>query len=258
MSQYYFKANLTNDEIRIFLDAHKSSSNECLFKNQQKLAMHRFSPGQKVEVMYKNQYFMGTIVHLFDEFYFRVEIDILKVSICCNSTSQNILPLKFCDQNDLKLEVDSNNSGNNFDWDDYLSGEKLRLRKELKMNSWIAIDSTNFNSLTTRHVQNLCEKFKLGSYLECVNPFDASEILVGRIYRRVKHLLYIYILNLEIIWVYTVNSYDLYPLGWCEMNNYNRFVVPIEILKNREQFKINFDLRRDIDSIPYLTQFKGI
>jgi hypothetical protein len=126
-------------------------------------------------------------------------------------------------------------------------------------------DQSLFSSIISRHLTNICDKYKIGSYLECVNPMNSNEICIGQIKLRVKHLLFIRIYSSSSssssltsndihLNVFTQNSFDLFPVGWCEMNNYKNFLLP-----NHFKNKINQNevYRSDLAKVPYLARFNG-
>ena len=236
-----------------------------LFKNQQKFYSHRFQIGHMFEVLYENMFYVAHIVELSNEHYFKVKLHVKEREIYLHftSTSQNIFPFKWCEQNMLKLQLPHDwPTGKRFSWDDYIRFCNRTNEMEIK-DFYIGADQSLFSSITSCHLKNICEKYKIGSYLECVNPNNSNEICVGQIKLRVKHLLFIRIYSrdsadnedLFSLKIFTQNSFDLFPVGWCEMNNYKNFILPIHFTKEIITSKDVY--RTDLNKVPYLARFSG-
>jgi hypothetical protein len=67
-----------------------------------------------------------------------------------------------------------------FNWDEYIS---LCNKNKTVFDDFLYVgaDQSLFSSIISRHLTNICEKYKLGSYLECVNPLNLDEICIGQI-----------------------------------------------------------------------------
>lgn len=82
--------------------------------------------------------------------------------------------------------------------------------------------------------QLAAEKFTVGAYLECVDPTSGGDVIcLAQIKARVEHLVFLELMYLrrrsrrgdgqqqqQQLFVFTVDSCDLFPLGWAEMNNF--------------------------------------
>ena len=234
-----------------------------LFKHQQKFYTHRFQVGHMIEVLYENKFYVASIVELLNEHYFKVKLhgrETDQVYLYFTPTSQFIFPIKWCEQNLLKLELPNDWHANKyFNWDNYISLCNKRNEMEIK-DFYIGADQSLFSSIISRHLTSICEKYKIGSYLECANPMNSNEICVGQIKLRVKHLLFIRIYssssseNSTILNVFTQNSFDIFPIGWCEMNNYKNFILPIHFKNPVSKIDV---YRFDLGKVPYLARFNG-
>ena len=238
-----------------------------LFKNQQKFPKsytHRFQIGHMIEVLYENKFYVAHIVELLKE-YFKVKLHTNnEIYVYFTPTSQHIFPIKWCEQNMLNLELPNKwpKEKGFFNWDEYIV--LCNKKSELPENFYVGADQSLFSLIISRHLTNICEKYKVGFYLECVNPLRPNEICIGQIKLRVKHLLFIKIFsnsseeNAE-LYIFTQNSFDLFPCGWCEMNEYKNFVLPshfnVQTSFSNNNCKDGF--RSDSDKIPYLMQFNG-
>jgi hypothetical protein len=227
------------------------------FKNQQKFYSHRSQIGHMIEVLYENKFYIAHIVELLNEHYFKVKLHLVEdIYLYFTPTSQYIFPFKWCELNSLALELPVDWCKDKcFNWDEYIS---LCNKNKTVFEDFLFVgaDQSLFSSIIARHLTNICEKYKLGSYLECVNPLNLDEICIGQIRLRVRHLLFIkiYSNSEQNLFIFTQNSFDLFPIGWSEMNNYKNFVLPIEF----QNFCVDKSyFRSDIEKIPYLVKFNG-
>jgi hypothetical protein len=199
--------------------------------------------------------------------------------------NHTIFPCNWCLQNNLKLELpfewynqkreDLEKNPNYFDWDLYIDilNKNDENEKIVNFNQMTDISLLNWS---TRQLNQLNDKFLIGSYLEFVlpndNENDGKMICLGKICAKVGHL--IYVKNVENIkyhqnntetklYIFTIDSLDLYPVGWCEMNNYKSNYYNSTFLKQQQQpsettIQLNTIIRDDFFKIPALAQFKSI
>jgi len=239
---------------------------------------HHFKRNYLMECLYKNKFYVAKVVEILNDNCFKIELDSFemnKMITFYSSNSTSLFPCKWCKQNNLKLETPSGWPRDKpFDWDSYLA--ILNEKSELKHTLTIELDLFNWS----RNLNQLSDRFQLGMYLECVDPSvettdsqENSVIRLGQIRAKLAHLIFVKIIsNYDSIseqlrddsfCVYTVDSYDLYPIGWCEMNNYygdkqthlKFYKYPIH-LSNQEYLK-RIQMRSDLLHLNLLAKFKG-
>ena len=87
---------------------------------------------------------------------------------------QSLCTFKWCEQNLLKLETPNDWPVNKcFHWDNYISFCNKKNEMEIK-DFYAGADHSLFSSIISRHLTNICDKYKIGSYLEILslNPFN--------------------------------------------------------------------------------------
>ncbi len=248
---------------------------------------HHFKLNYLMECLYMNKFYVAKVIEILNDNCFKIELNskdltINKTITFYSSNSTSLFPCKWCIQNNLKLEtpLDWSYKEKSFDWDiytDYLN--KTAMDKTYTQTT----DLNLFN--WSRGLNQMSEKFQLGMYLECVDPEVANEneseeeknqiIRLGQIKAKLAHLLFIKIIrnysdfNEQFIdnsfSIFTVDSYDLFPVGWCEMNNYYNdnelhykfYKYPLSLISN--EFLKNIEIRSDlILRFNFLSKFKSI
>lgn len=126
-------------------------------------------------------------------------------------------------------------------------------------------------SASTSNSSCLSDKFQIGMYLECVDPLNDSQIVLAKIFAKIEHVIFVkFIQNshefeandtLE-LQVYTIDSHDLFPIGWCELNsfypdNLNKTLNNVNSLDQNSNSNNRDLIRSDFKNIPLLSQFKS-
>jgi hypothetical protein len=221
------------------------------------------------------------------------------------SSFHTLFPCKWCSSNNLRLQTpsgwSSEHANEQFDWDIYLAQVN---QKHIDSNPLKQINDSNLfpwlnnnNSSTT-----IADKFQLGMYLECVDNREittlkkellvaqdyvlSSRICLAQIKARLGNLLFLELVeysrissakarsneDTEDLLIYTYDSTDIYPTGWCEMNNYYpcsesyfKNYISIDQISFQKNSKENKDpiimpmvTQSNIMKSPYLSQFKSL
>uniref|UniRef100_A0A452RC30 Scm like with four mbt domains 1 n=1 Tax=Ursus americanus TaxID=9643 RepID=A0A452RC30_URSAM len=207
-----------------------------LFKDKQVISTHSFSVNMKLEAVDPWSPFgisPATVVKVFDEKYFLVEMDDLRPenharrSFVCHADSPGIFPVQWSLKNGLHISPPPGYAGQDFDWADYL--------KQL----WFAEASISEH------------EFKENMKLEAVNPLLPEEVCVATITAVRGSYLWLQLEGSKKPvpeCIVSVESMDIFPLGWCETNghplsaprrargrlSYHLVVTVHEGLKNQE------------------------
>ena len=219
------KENLNSD------DASSADVNQHELRNEQRLS--HLELNYLCECLYRNKFYVARVTQVLQDVYFKVELDtdtflekkVLKFFFNNNSNNTYnlhvLFPCKWCSKNNQVLQRPSGwSSQQEFDWDIYVKN-----LGQTGIVTYLASDLAFFN--WSRNLSQLCEKFQLGMYLECVDydSVEHSAVRLGQIKAKLAHLIYVKIIETnetqeESLRVFSVDSMDLYPVGWCEMNNY--------------------------------------
>lgn len=253
--------------------------------NQHELRHERqqyFKLNHYVECLYSNKFYVARVCEVQNEIYFKVKLSsknvlingkVLKFYLTSNVLS-TLFPCKWCAKFNLVLEPPNEwNTTKAFDWDEYIAG----LNGEHKESIYsMTIDLSVFNWL--RSLNNLSEKFQVGSYLECVDSKKYSKIendlvCLAQIKAKLAHLIFVKLINSNSqedkdensLRVFSVDSMSLFPVGWCEMNNYygsyDRYIrhyhFPIKFKDSVIKNRIIENIKNATNSnLTYFLQFK--
>ncbi|XP_017924070.1 scm-like with four MBT domains protein 1 isoform X3 [Manacus vitellinus] len=193
----------------------ESSVPTDLFKDKPVIGVHSFSEGMKLEAVDPMAPFVispATVLKVFNDKYFMIEIDDLRPdrpssqSYVCHVNSAGIFPVQWSLKNGLNLSPPPGYPGQDFDWADYL-----------KQCGAEAAPQSCFPSLTSDH------GFKENMKLEAVNPVDPEEVCIATVTKLKDSYLW---LELEGSkkpvpdCIVSVESMNIFPVGWCETNGY--------------------------------------
>ena len=133
-----------------------------------------------------------------------------------------LFPCNWCTSNNLSLQPANEwPQDRPFDWREF---ERVIVEKS-QSNLYFS-QTTDIPSLFNwSRCSLVAEKFCVGAYLECVHPRDDSIICLARIIARVEHLIFVELFydgnpSPKQLFAFAVDSTDLFPLGWSEMNCY--------------------------------------
>uniref|UniRef100_A0A8C0JV75 Scm like with four mbt domains 1 n=1 Tax=Canis lupus dingo TaxID=286419 RepID=A0A8C0JV75_CANLU len=214
-----------------------------LFKDKQVISTHSFFVNMKLEAVDPWSPFgisPATVVKVFDEKYFLVEMDDLRPEnharrcFVCHADSPGIFPVQWSLKNGLHISPPPGYPGQDFDWADYL-----------KQCGAEAAPQRCFPPSISEH------EFKENMKLEAVNPLLPEEVCVATITAVRGSYLWLQLEGSKKPipeCIVSVESMDIFPLGWCETNGHplsaprrargrlsHYFVVTVhEGLKNQE------------------------
>ncbi|NXC39500.1 SMBT1 protein, partial [Penelope pileata] len=186
-----------------------------LFKDKPVVGVHSFSEGMKLEAVDPMAPFVispATVLKVYNEKYFMIEIDDLRPerassqSYICHVNSAGIFPVQWSLKNGLHLSPPPGYPGQDFDWADYL-----------KQCGAEAAPQSCFPALTSDH------GFKENMKLEAVNPVDPEEVCIATVTKLKDSYLWLQLDGSKKPvpdCIVSVESMNIFPVGWCETNGY--------------------------------------
>lgn len=186
-----------------------------LFKDKRVIGTHSFSVNMKLEAVDPWSPFgisPATVVKVFDEKYFLVEMDDLRPenharrSFVCHVDSPGIFPVQWSLKNGVHITPPPGYPGQDFDWADYL-----------KQCGAEAAPQRCFPESVSEH------EFKEHMKLEAVNPLLPEEVCVATVSAVRGSYLWLQLEGSKKPvpeCIVSVESMDIFPLGWCETNGH--------------------------------------
>ncbi|XP_058669144.1 scm-like with four MBT domains protein 1 [Ammospiza caudacuta] len=193
----------------------ESSVPTDLFKDKPVIGVHSFSEGMKLEAVDPMAPFVispATVLKVFNDKYFMIEIDDLRAErassqrYICHLNSTGIFPVQWSLKNGLHLSPPPGYPGQDFDWADYL-----------KQCGAEAAPQSCFPLLTSDH------GFKENMKLEAVNPVDPEEVCIATVTKLKDSYLWLQLEGSKKPvpeCIVSVESMNIFPVGWCETNGY--------------------------------------
>ncbi|KAM7041200.1 PREDICTED: scm-like with four MBT domains protein 1 [Sturnus vulgaris] len=193
----------------------ESSVPTDLFKDKPVIGVHSFSEGMKLEAVDPMAPFVispATVLKVYNDKYFLIEMDDLRAErvssqrYVCHVGSAGIFPVQWSLKNGLHLSPPPGYPGQDFDWADYL-----------KQCGAEAAPQSCFPSLTSDH------GFKENMKLEAVNPVDPEEVCVATVTKLKDSYLWLQLEGSKkpvLECIVSVESMNIFPVGWCETNGY--------------------------------------
>ncbi|NXB67492.1 SMBT1 protein, partial [Struthidea cinerea] len=193
----------------------ESSVPTDLFKDKPVIGVHSFSEGMKLEAVDPMAPFVicpATVLKVYNDKYFMIEIDDLRPErapsqrYVCHVNSAGIFPVQWSLKNGLHLSPPPGYPGQDFDWADYL-----------KQCGAEAAPQSCFPSLTSDH------GFKENMKLEAVNPIDPEEVCIATVTKLKDSYLWLQLEGSKKPipeCIVSVESMNIFPVGWCETNGY--------------------------------------
>ncbi|NXH59801.1 SMBT1 protein, partial [Rhabdornis inornatus] len=193
----------------------ESSVPTDLFKDKPVIGVHSFSEGMKLEAVDPMAPFVispATVLKVYNDKYFLIEMDDLRAErvssqrYVCHVDSAGIFPVQWSLKNGLHLSPPPGYPGQDFDWADYL-----------KQCGAEAAPQSCFPSLTSDH------GFKENMKLEAVNPVDPEEVCVATVTKLKDSYLWLQLEGSKkpvLECIVSVESMNIFPVGWCETNGY--------------------------------------
>ncbi|NXX28327.1 SMBT1 protein, partial [Nicator chloris] len=193
----------------------ESSVPTDLFKDKPVIGVHSFSEGMKLEAVDPMAPFVispATVLKVYNDKYFMIEMDDLRGErassqrCVCHVGSAGIFPVQWSLKNGLHLSPPPGYPGQDFDWADYL-----------KQCGAEAAPQSCFPSLTSDH------GFKENMKLEAVNPVDPEEVCIATVTKLKDSYLWLQLEGSKKPvpeCIVSVESMNIFPVGWCETNGY--------------------------------------
>ncbi|NXG19922.1 SMBT1 protein, partial [Grallaria varia] len=193
----------------------ESSVPTDLFKDKPVIGVHSFLEGMKLEAVDPMAPFVispATVLKVYNDKYFLIEMDDLRPerptsrSYVCHVGSAGIFPVQWSLKNGLNLSPPPGYPGQDFDWADYL-----------KQCGAEAAPQSCFPSLPSDH------GFKENMKLEAVNPVDPEEVCIATVTRVKDSYLWLQLEGSKKAvpdCIVSVESMNIFPVGWCETNGY--------------------------------------
>ncbi|XP_041974771.1 scm-like with four MBT domains protein 2 [Aricia agestis] len=198
-----------------------------LFQSIQTQEAHSFSTGMKLEALNPQDMRTvrpATVLKIFNNLQFLVVIDDhvddyedSKMAWLCDNMHPYIYPIGWAQKNKFNFKAPKSWKDGPFDWDEYL---KLT-------NSSPAPEYCFGNKEQLKGIE-------VNMKLEAVNPFHHDEIHVASIEAIAEHMLYVELLPIGEKYWYSQDSDLLFPVGWCDSNNYDLH-IPDTNPKEREK-----------------------
>ncbi|NWT89583.1 SMBT1 protein, partial [Lanius ludovicianus] len=193
----------------------ESSVPTDLFKDKPVIGVHSFSEGMKLEAVDPMAPFVicpATVLKVYNDKYFMIEMDDLRPErassqrYICHLNSAGIFPVQWSLKNGLHLSPPPGYPGQDFDWADYL-----------KQCGAEAAPQSCFPLLTSDH------GFKENMKLEAVNPVDPEEVCIATVTKLKDSYLWLQLEGSKKPvpeCIVSVESMNIFPVGWCETNGY--------------------------------------
>lgn len=185
---------------------------------------HNFVTGMKLEALAPNDMKTirpATVTKVFNNFYFLVTIDDhaddyedSKMAWLCDSMHSYIYPIGWAQKNNITFKTPKIWKEGPFDWDEYLT-----------MTSSVPAPDYCFGD------KKPLKDIKVDMKLEAVNPLNIEEIHVATIDAIVEHMVCVELTPIcEKFW-YAQDSDLLFPVGWCDSNNYALHIPDVTAVK---------------------------
>ncbi|OWR43838.1 scm with four MBT domains protein 2 [Danaus plexippus plexippus] len=204
-----------------------------LFQPNPILEAHSFATGMKVEALSPNDmktFRPATVTKIFNNLHFLVVIDDhledyedTKMAWLCDNMHPYIYPIGWAQSHKLDIKPPKVWKEGVFEWEDYLA-----------MTASVPAPEYCFGN------KEQLKGIEANMKLEAVNPLNHEEIHVASVELIVEHMLYVELLPIGEKFWYSQDSDLLFPVGWCDSNNYELHIPdtnPKEILKPVEEPK---------------------
>lgn len=204
---------------------------------------HEFTTGMKLEAVNPkdpSSICAATVSQVANEIFFQVEIDSMidcrsrdKPVIWCSSNSKNIFPVEWCKKNNIQLTPPPGYLVHPFCWETYL-----------EWTSSSAAPESLFNLDIPSH------EFDIGMKCEAVDQTNPSIMTVATVTQVVGRTMWVLLDGYKddsIEHIYDVQSFDLFPVGWCSMNGHplltprvqrppeeNKRLASLRVMKQKE------------------------
>ncbi|KAG6441891.1 scm-like with four MBT domains protein 2 [Manduca sexta] len=210
-----------------------------LFMLNPNLEAHNFVTGMKLEALNPQDMRTvrpATVFKVFNNFHFLVVIDDhvedhedTKMAWLCDCMHPYIYPIGWAQKHGIAFKTPKIWKEGTFDWDEYLS-----------MTSSVPAPDYCFGT------KQPLEGIEVNMKLEAVNPQNHEEIHVASVDAIVEHMLCVELLPIGEKFWYAQDSDLLFPVGWCDSNNYALHIPDITAIKETkpvEEAKVKEDIK---------------
>lgn len=179
----------------------------------------------------------ATVTKVFNNFHFLVVLDDhtedyedTKMAWLCDSMHPYIYPIGWAQKNGLTFKTPKIWKEGKFDWDEYLT-----------MTSSVPAPDYCFGTKTPM------KGIEVNMKLEAVNPQNHEEIHVANIDAITEHMLCVELLPIGEKYWYAQDSDLLFPVGWCDSNDYALHIPDTTVEKEPpklvEERAVNNDMK---------------
>ncbi|VVD05767.1 unnamed protein product [Leptidea sinapis] len=190
-----------------------SSFGSVTHKPTQILEAHSFTTGMKLEALSPHDmktFRPATVAKIFNNLHFLVVIDDhmddyeeTKMAWLCDNMHPYIYPIGWAQQHNMIFKPHKTWKEGNFEWDEYLATTNTVPAPEYCFKRRDPIKDVEVNMK-----------------LEAVNPLNQEEIHVASIERIEEHMVFVELLPIGEKFWFSLDSDLLFPVGWCDSNNY--------------------------------------
>lgn len=183
-----------------------------ILEDQIKIEPHHFVEGWVLEAVHPktlSAIYPALVKRVVNEYFFTVELILENceepVQMCCHAGSLNIFPVGWCTDNDIPL---SSTGGTDFQW-----------QKFLEKNPAEPASESAFKTVPDKELHG----FEPGMKLEAVNPCQMGQVCVATITKVMDGVMWLCLdhnPSSASEYIVPVDTYDVFPIGWCESNNY--------------------------------------
>lgn len=167
----------------------------------------------------------ATVTKVFNNFHFLVTIDDhvedyedSKMAWLCDSMHSYIYPIGWAQKNNITFKTPKIWKEGPFDWDEYLT-----------MTSSVPAPDYCFGD------KKPLKDIRVDMKLEAVNPLNIEEIHVATIYAIVEHMVCVELTPIGERFWYAQDSDLLFPVGWCDSNNYALHIPDVTAVKEEKE-----------------------
>ncbi|XP_071454478.1 LOW QUALITY PROTEIN: scm-like with four MBT domains protein 1 [Hetaerina americana] len=186
----------------VFAEAKKNPAPLDLFQNNGPNEKHGVQEGTKLEAVHplmRTQICPATVTQVFDAYYYLVTLDgIDGAAWCCHADFPYVFPKGWAKERKITVRPPDEER------------EAVEWREPVRTGKGGRSDADE-------------PRFTPGSKLEAVNPLDPNTICVATVEKVVDHLVWIHLDTEDSFHpshIVSMNSTDIFPVGWCESNLY--------------------------------------
>ncbi|CAG4953891.1 unnamed protein product [Colias eurytheme] len=198
---------------------------------------HSFSTGMKVEALSPSDMKTirpATVTKIFNNLHFLVVLDDhledyedTKMAWLCDNMHPYIYPIGFAKQNNINFRPPK--TYKEFDWDEYLS-----------KTSSVPAPEYCFGK------KDLLKGIEANMMLEAAHPLHQDEVYVASVDRKAEHMVLVELIPIGEKFWYSQDSDLLFPVGWCDSNNYELHIPDVNPKEppKQEEKKVREEMKK--------------